>query len=213
MRAAIACAFLVVATACAAPALGQSASIDEVTIAGLGGGDGDGYYSDFEAVLFDSDPVVDDAGDNWERTTPYEQPKPDGRTADSSPNATIDSFELPNRTYAAGEIVNATVEITNTGETNHTFFVGYSVVGPNGTVYDNNGTTGATVTIPPDQNATVTVWWVVERDAPAGTYDAITAVWAESDIDEFETRLDDAKRESAFEVAADETDGNATVPG
>lgn len=182
-------------------------------------------------VLFDSDPIVDDIVDSWEGTIRYEPswedtptpepdtptpepdtptPEPDTPTPEPATDASIVGFEPPNGTYRTGEVARANVTVENTGDTAHTFFVGYGVVGPNGTVYDNEGTTGTAVTIPPGETETVPVSWVVERDAPLGTYDVGTAVWQESNPDELETRLDEAVRESAFKVAGSEETAETT---
>lgn len=262
----------------AAPALGQSAGLYEVSFADRVDEDGDGYYSDFDieiradtqcygcydedifggdpemepffrvivndvdlldtdivprdgdlewtvrvpqseleqferqiltvgVVLFDDDPVEDDIVDRWEETIRYEPSWEDTPTTTPEPrvDAQIVEFDPSNGTYEPGDVVRANVTVENTGEADHTFFVGYGVVGPNGTVYDNDGTTGTTVTLTPDETKTVTVAWVVEPDVPPGTYAVGTAVWAESDRDALETRLDEGTDDATFAVASDET--------
>lgn len=170
-------------------------------------------------VLFDSDPVVDDIVDSWEQTIRYEPssedqttPEPDEPTpepeAKSTPqaDARITEFEPPNGTYHVGEIAFANVTVKNEGAKSHTFFVGYGVIGPNGTIYDNGGTTGTPVTIPAGETRTVKVAWFVESEAPPGAYDTGTAVWKESDPTNLQTQLDEAVRNSTFVVTGNATD-------
>lgn len=79
--------------------------------------------------------------------------------------------------YRAGDTVNATVDVRNTGNTEFTFFVGYSARDDDGETYDNNGQTGKFVTLTASETRTVTLTWSVPSHAPNGTYDLITAVW------------------------------------
>jgi hypothetical protein len=172
-------------------------------------------------VLFDSDPVMDDTVDSWDGTIRYEpswedQPTPTPQTetpkstSNSEVNASIVDFDPPSGTYQTGEIAFANVTVANEGTKSHTFFVGFGVIGPNGTIYDNDGTTGTSVTIEPNQTRTVRVAWLVGSDAPSGVYDAGTAVWKESDPSNLETRLDDTIRNSTFAVTTPTTSAQNT---
>lgn len=116
-------------------------------------------------------------------------------------DASIDGVALPGGTFDDGEVVSTDVTVRNAGAREHTFFVGYSVIGPDDLAYTNGGTTGTPVKLAPGETRTVTVDWTVESDAPSGTYDVHVAVWAEDSPDELETKLDEEIHRSVFEVA------------
>ena len=155
--------------------------------------------------------------DESEDTLPLQVRRTDGiRIADNWPDetteievihdvepvvdASIREFTVLDETVEDGETVEADVVVQNTGEDEHTYFVGFSVYGADGEERHNQGTTGTTVTLGPGDEETVTVTWEVEDDAPTGSYEAETAVWEESDRSGLETRLDDVLRDGAFEV-------------
>lgn len=94
----------------------------------------------------------------------------------------------------------ATVTISG-GDADGEFFLGFSALGPDDGVYTNDGTTGRVVSVGTGETTTATVEWTVEDDAPAGSYGAHVALWAETDPDALETQLDDRIVDSAFEVA------------
>lgn len=119
---------------------------------------------------------------------------------DASADASLERVETASGSYTEGEVVPATVTVANTGETDHTFFVGYTVFGPENDEYDNNDTTGQQLSIAAGETAEVDVEWQVARQAPPGVYDVEVAVWAESDRDRLNTRLDDTRRRDVFEV-------------
>lgn len=106
--------------------------------------------------------------------------------------------------YQQGETVDATVEVTNTGNLTNEFFVGHSVVDATGEVYDNGDGTGTTVELEPGASKTVSVPWTVETDsggdAPADTYDSVLKVWAESDQDDVRNAVATHTVNDAFTV-------------
>ena len=114
--------------------------------------------------------------------------------------ADITSVNYATGEYTSGDEVTTTVEIENTGSGEHTFFVGYSAIGPEDDAYDNEGTTGTTETIPAGERREVELSWEVPATAPEGHYDLVTAVWLESDRDELQTRLADDERAGPIEV-------------
>ncbi|MFC7212590.1 PEGA domain-containing protein [Saliphagus sp. GCM10025334] len=115
-------------------------------------------------------------------------------------DATVEFVDVSEGEVASGEAVESTAVVNNTGEQEHTFFVGYGAVDPDGETYDNNGTTGTTVTLEPGETAEVELEWIVEEGAPEGLYDLGSAVWLESDRDELQTRLDEDQRNETIEV-------------
>lgn len=103
--------------------------------------------------------------------------------------------------HRPGETVDANVTVRNASTDDERFFLGFSALGPDGSVYTNDGQTGHPVTLRESATDFFSVGWDVEPDAPAGSYDAHVAVWAESDRDELSTVLDERIVEDAFEVA------------
>jgi len=118
-------------------------------------------------------------------------------------DARIVSFSPESGEYHTGDEITSQVEVENTGNTQHTFFVGYGVIDEAGTPYDNGGTTGQQVELEPGETRSLTVSWTVEEGAPTESYTAATAIWHESDRDNLETRLDSVERPDAFEVVSD----------
>lgn len=146
-----------------------------------------------------------------ETTTPTPTATPTQTERPTKIDARITDFSPSSGAYRAGDDVTSRVEVENTGNTRHTFFVGYGVVDEDGNSYDNDGTTGTEVTLDPGERTTVTVAWTVEEDVPAGSYGAGTAVWKESNRDDLETRLDDRRVQNAFEVVP-KTDTSTVTP-
>ncbi len=165
-----------------------------------------GYYDGYAALWQESD--RDDLRtrlDDAERTDAF-------RVAEETIDAQVRGLDVDAGKYDDGESVDATATVENTGNTEHTFFVGYSVVGPEGELYDNDGTTGRTVTLAPGETQTLSLSWTVESDAPAGEYEGYVAVWKESGRDDLRTRLDSARRSDAFSVA-EPTEIDAQISG
>jgi V8-like Glu-specific endopeptidase/uncharacterized membrane protein len=115
-------------------------------------------------------------------------------------DAAIRDVNVAGGTYDYGERVETSVTVENTGNREHTFFVGYGVYDPSNRYYDNGGTTGTPVTLAPDETRTVDVSWRVREGREAGRYDAIVAVWKESDRDRLSTRLGDRRVTDSFAV-------------
>ncbi|WP_167768511.1 right-handed parallel beta-helix repeat-containing protein [Haloarcula amylovorans] len=118
-------------------------------------------------------------------------------------SATIELVSAPEGSFAAGEEVEAVVEVTNTGSSAARFFVGYSVgTERNGQTiyYDNDDTTGHWVSVPAGESKQTTVTWTVQEDVPTEQrYDVVTAVWEGVPISTTE-RFDDAREADAFTV-------------
>jgi|AntDeeMinimDraft_5_1070356.scaffolds.fasta_scaffold00480_1 hypothetical protein len=116
---------------------------------------------------------------------------------------------------ATGEVtpsdtVTSNVTVENTGETEHQYFVGYSAVGPDGEFYDQDDSTGQTVSVAPGSSTEVTLEWTVSESLPEGEYDLVTAVWLESDRNSLTTQLDSARADNSVTVA--DTDvGQVTI--
>jgi len=126
-------------------------------------------------------------------------------------DAAIGWVDVDGGTYSAGETVETTVSIENTGTTTHTFFVGYTVHGPAGSSYDNDGETGHTVTLDPGESIRADLGWAVEDDAAEGAYDVEVAVWEESDPDALSTRLDSVEESDRFSIDVTEELPDLTV--
>lgn len=135
----------------------------------------------------------------------------DGDSTDGAVDAVISSFDTPDTTVSPGDSLESSVTVTNTGEKVHSFFVGYSVVAPDGNVFDNGGTTGTTVTLAPDEQTTVSVAWYVDSTVPNGFYDTIAAVWQEDSRDNLSTRLDGATNTDAIEVSGASNGDGTTI--
>jgi hypothetical protein len=115
--------------------------------------------------------------------------------------ARIHDWHVTEGAFGTGQIVTAALGVENTSGQAHTFFVGFSAVGPDGTAYNNERSTGQRVTLAGGALTTVRVDWLVERDAPEGRYTAHLAVWAEDDRDALRTLLDEVRAPGAFTVA------------
>lgn len=114
--------------------------------------------------------------------------------------AEITDVTVPVEEVTTRDTVTSLISVENTGSTEHTFFVGYSVRAPDGTLYDNDATTGQPVTLQPGAATTVNVEWDASSEVPGGEYDVITAVWEEADRTALETQLAVETIERAFDL-------------
>ena len=110
-------------------------------------------------------------------------------------DATIQSFTPRQGSYVEGDTQYADVIVKNTGNVEHTFAVGYSVLTPSGEPRSNGEET--TVTLAPGESQAVQVSWNVVDGAPTGTYGAVAAVWKS---DSFNTRLNRVQQDNVFSV-------------
>lgn len=149
-------------------------------------------------------------------TTATASPTPSSNTTtNGSVDARILAFSVQGGTYQPGDLVNGSVTVRNTGTKNHTFFVGFSVIGPDGDYYYNEDTnaTGKQVQLEPGERKTVAVQWRVESDAPDGEYDAVTIVWKEHERQNLETQLDRVRIDDVFRVERESTNTTETDDG
>ena len=142
-------------------------------------------------------------GSHTDRTSSWEVERP------KNIDAEIRSFNVPTNieTHDQPNEVGAIVAVENTGNVEKDFFLGYSVYDESGTSYDNSEQTGQSISLAPGEVEYYyqsDIHWTVEDSAPTGSYDAETSVWAESDRDNLQTRLDRERINDAFEVRAPE---------
>lgn len=126
--------------------------------------------------------------------------------------ASILDLTPPSGEYYTGQTVRSRVVVENTGDEQHTFFVGYGAIDESGNVYDNGGTTGTRVRLEPGERQTVTVSWTVESNAPTGTYGVGAAVWEESNPNNLNTRLDETRTQDVFAVVGTPTATQSLTP-
>ncbi len=124
-------------------------------------------------------------------------------------DAQIESFQVDTGTYTAGDTVTAETEVTNIGNREHTFYVGYSFIGPNGEAYSNDGSTHEPVTLQPGETDTVQLEWTVPEGAPTGEYEAITSVWKRESDGKLYDRYDSAS-EQGVEVVSGTPEASIT---
>lgn len=134
--------------------------------------------------------------------------------------ATIVDTELPTGAYQGGETVATELVVRNDGPIENSFYVGYTVVGPDGQEYDAVASTDRTVTLASGASQSLTVSWDVPEDAPPGQYDVVATVWDETDPTDLETELATVTGEAAFGVStgglsvlAVESERSAYEPG
>jgi len=124
-------------------------------------------------------------------------------------SAEIEDVDPPSGDYTAGEEIVTETTIRNTGNTEHEFYVGYSVRGPDGEWRDNDRSTHEQVWVEPGARETVDVEWQVEEDAPTGEYDIWTSVYRGADGDKLENKLDEERGPNVFSVT--EANTNPTL--
>ncbi|WP_415381615.1 hypothetical protein [Halosimplex sp. TS25] len=129
------------------------------------------------------------------------------RVEEEEVDGELSFVDHPSGSVTAGEAVEAEAEVTNNGDVENTYYVGYSAIDSSGEEWDNDGTTGTTVTLEPGESEVVDVSWEVEDDAPADEYDSWVALWEEDDPDDLHTRLDEDEEYDAFRVEEEEVDG------
>lgn len=112
-------------------------------------------------------------------------------------SAKIMSYSISKGEFKAGDSVAAQVTFRNTGQEAWTFYVGFSVQDPNGKWWD---APYETVTLNPDEEETVTLYWTVPSEAPAGSYSARVAVWGGKEDDKLMNLLDYRDELNVFQV-------------
>ena len=111
--------------------------------------------------------------------------------------ATITSYSISSGEFKAGDKISAQVTIRNIGKEAWTFYVGFSVQDPNGKWWD---APYETVTLNPNEEGTVTLYWTVPSEAPAGSYNARVAVWEGKQDGKLTNLLDYRDETGAFEI-------------
>lgn len=117
--------------------------------------------------------------------------------------AAIEDWTPASGTYDRGDAVRTEVDVVNTGDTEHTFFVGYSMVDDEGHEYHNDHETGTPITLDPEESASLDLEWIVESDAPEATYDIHVTIWEESDRNDLRNPLDTRIDRDAVEVVVE----------
>jgi len=112
-------------------------------------------------------------------------------------NAIITAYSISPGEFKYGDKVSAQVTVKNIGEKAWTFYVGFSVQDPNGKWWD---APYETVTLNPNEEEMVTLYWTVPSEAPAGSYNARVAVWGGKQDDKLINLLDYADVYAAFNV-------------
>jgi hypothetical protein len=148
----------------------------------------------------DTETDTDTATDTETKTdSPESESDPEGGTDVS---ASIVSFDPKGGTFSLGETQTAEVTVENTGDTEHTFYVGYSVRDPSGDGRF-NGAGPPELTLSPGEIGEVTTDYTVTEEAPNGSYGAFTTVRESWDGEDFGETLDDSERSDVFEVQRD----------
>lgn len=132
----------------------------------------------------------------WKQLFSVEENSPEGRITD---------IDIQDTDVQEGDTVKTTVEVENTGESDHEFAVGYSVQAPNGEYYDNGGTTHKDLAVDTGEKETVSVEWDVQSEAEPGEYDVITALYAGRDGDELQNKLDEETTTNAFTLREEQS--------
>jgi uncharacterized membrane protein len=125
--------------------------------------------------------------------------------------AEIEDVDWPRGEMTSSDHVETTVEVENTGNTRHEFYVGYSVRGPDDEWRDNDRSTHESVTLSPGEQRQVDVEWEITDEAPAGDYDVWTTVYADRSGQELEDKRDERRQSSVFSV--EETNQTGSVTG
>ena len=123
--------------------------------------------------------------------------------AETKEDAEIIDFDPPRGTYSPGDTLSASVIIKNTGNVERSFWVGLSYRKPDGSYYDIPPR--RTQTLSPNEEQRLTFHFVLPSDAPAGSYDAIAAVWNGYDSQRNEMippQFDRKEVENAFTVTS-----------
>ncbi|MBN1762712.1 MAG: PGF-pre-PGF domain-containing protein [Methanomicrobia archaeon] len=91
----------------------------------------------------------------------------------------------------------ADVTVKNMGDTQHTFYIGYSVKDKNGKLWDAPYTSAS---LGKGSSITKTLYWSVPSNAPEGPYSARVAVYKSKSGDLLQDRLDYKEKSSAFDI-------------
>lgn len=127
-------------------------------------------------------------------------------SADHDVDVEVEDVDVKSTEVKTDDRVTAEVTVDNDEWDDQRVFVGFSVVGPDGTYYDNDGSTGQVIELDGYEERTVEVSWEVPEDAPDGEYDVVSSVWAETDRNDLETRLGSERVSDAFTVETSAAD-------
>lgn len=118
-------------------------------------------------------------------------------------NAKIDAVSLNTQAYHRGDQVTITANVKNTGTAVHTFYLGCSLVAPNGWVTDskdfNPPQVYKEITLAPNQSGSVVFTEILGPNTGIGIHEVIIAVWESYPF--AEPRLDTASAD--MEVVED----------
>jgi hypothetical protein len=119
----------------------------------------------------------------------------------SAVNAAIVDYSIPSGQFKAGESVRALVTVQNTGNSEWTFYVGYSVQDPNGKWWD---APYCTVILSVGQSGQEPLVWNVPDSSPVGQYNGRVAVYKGKSSGGLVDRLDVRDKLLAFVRAPSE---------
>ncbi len=115
-------------------------------------------------------------------------------------DANITDVDWPTGDWYPGESPGVNVYFENTGDVEHNFWVGFSVIDPSGGWWD---IPAKEIDLGPGgESGWVTLEWDIPYDAPTGSYSAEVAVWEgyDSDTDKMIGMLDSRTKDEAFDV-------------
>lgn len=117
----------------------------------------------------------------------------------SEPTAKISSFDPASGIYRAGDGVISSLRFKNTGDGEHTFWVGYSVRDGAGDWHD---APAAPISVGPgeESDAQKRSWTVPETSPLSGSYEVVMAVWDGNPEKEGSAQLGTVERRDAFQV-------------
>jgi uncharacterized membrane protein len=153
--------------------------------------DSPGTY-EIDAEAFDAEEAYSDPA-SW--TVTVEEPE--------EIDARIQTVDEQSGDLTRSETAETSVTIENTGNTEHEFYVGYSVRGPDGQWRDNEGTTHESVRLEPDESETVDVEWDIKESAPTGEYDIWATVYQDESNGKLEGQLAEQRLSDSFAVVID----------
>jgi len=114
----------------------------------------------------------------------------------------IQSSSVSSGNFSVGDEVDTSVSVKNVGTRDATFYVTYSVVGPDGNSYYGKGGDVGKLSIDKNKQRNLDLSWRVPSSAPDGSYGVRVKVWNEDSPKYLNTVLSRVEKQDSFRVGS-----------
>lgn len=113
------------------------------------------------------------------------------------------------KTVAPGDTVERTIKVTNESSERDSVLATLTAIDPDRRSHIDESNGAKTISVDPGESREVTLSWTPDEEVPEGNYDLIQEVWAETDLENRTTQLDERTESDAITV--EKPDGTLSV--